>query len=186
MTNTVDTLELTAYPDIYFSSMMTEISRAYNIRACTEEIIPLRHGPSFYFENAVLSNVLENVVTGHTNHVWRYENASDSIYIYPETKSISMIRCASVSVTNAPLKALFDENDLLGLKKSGFNCMKIMSDENSLLNETVSLELEEPYVWQVLDAICERLSGFSSWQMQVFYATTGCRYIIYFDKMPSD
>ena len=193
MTNTVTgTLKIRRPND--FSSVINDISRAYNVRICSEDNMYhyissmtaadkhlFRYKEPITFTDMAFSNAFEFVMIGATNHVWIYENSTDTIYIHPTTNSFSMMRCAPIAITNAPILSLFLENDIMGLKQNGVVLNNTRRDYSIMAQTTISLELTNAFVWQVLEAICEKLPDKKSWHIQEVHTRSEIRYLIYFN-----
>ena len=125
--------------------------------------------PSTTFTNATFETVFGAVMESMTNHVWRYEAQTDSIYVYPSTNALSMMRCGSVSLKNEPFLNLFNENGstngiaLFTEHKVGVSggYMDLMS----WMFVGLTIELEDPYVWQVFDAIIMKYRHGKFWEI---------------------
>ena len=114
--------------------------------------------------NATFGHVLGVLMECMNNHVWRHENDSDSIYIYPATNAFSFTYIGSVSITNESPRSIFETKDLLGL---GTNKVKLASSKIiwGWPAEEISIELEDAYLWQVLDAITSQITNGRSWDL---------------------
>ena len=165
--NTVETCELNAYFHGEIGDAMRGISHDYNIRICSEDST-LRKSKSMTFTNSTLEHVFGTVMNNATNHIWRYETETETIYVQPETNAVSMIRCGPIAVTNVALQTLVNEIDVLGFKNNhGKKALLIeYRGFNSWMNELITLESEEVYVWEMLDLICSKLSQKRYWQIQ--------------------
>ena len=142
---------------------MHDISRAYKVRICTEDAT-LRYEMPMAFTNMTLAQTIDGFIGSKPDYIWRYERATDSVYVHPKTNALSMIRVGPISVTNAVLKTLFDADDILGFQRLG---IKLTSHWgiNSWMDETVSLEFDDAFVWEILDSISMQLPG-KSWRLK--------------------
>ena len=104
-------------------------------------------------------------MTGITNHVWRYESRSDTVYIRPENDAISMMRVGPISVTNMTTRAFFDENDVLELKKHNVKLSNRKMWFGFWETMKISLEIQDAYLWEVLDEITAQIPGMYSWHI---------------------
>jgi len=123
------------------------------------------------FTNAPFEHVFGTVMNMTTNHVWRYDNNTDTIYIYPETNSVSMIKIGPVAITNAPPMHFHNRDDMLGLKQYGFKHSYGRMDQNLFQNVKINLDFEEAFVWEVLDMICAQMPNKTSWIIDEGYDT---------------
>ena len=131
---------------------MHQISRSFDIRICTEINTPFQD-EILIFTNATLAQILGSVMNANPTYEWRYANQTKTMYVYPKTNTVSLMRCNPISVTNALVKTIFNENDILGFGNEGITIWNGMKSFQSWTDETVSLELENTCFWQVLDAI---------------------------------
>ena len=115
--------------------------------------------------NATFGHVFDILMESMNNHAWRYENSTDSIYIYPATNAFSMAHIGSVSITNESPRSIFVTKDLLGL---GTNKVELASSKLiwGWPEKEISLELEDAYLWQVLDAITSQIPEGRSWNFR--------------------
>ena len=114
--------------------------------------------------NATFGHVLGVLMECMNNHAWRYESSTDSIYIYPATNAFSMTYIGSVSITNESPRSIFVTKDLLGL---GTNKVELANSKIiwGWPAEKISIELEDAYLWQVLDAISSQITNGRSWNL---------------------
>ena len=114
--------------------------------------------------NATFGHVLGVLMECMNNHAWRYESRTDSIYIYPATNALSLTYIGSVSITNESPRSIFETKDLLGL---GTNKIELASSKLiwGWPAEKISVELEDAYLWQVLDAITSQITNGRSWNL---------------------
>ena len=159
-----------------FEYAMDELSKLFNVRICSENNAPLSPLPFLVFESMTFTDATFEEVIGTyfdkvTNHVWRYEGQTDTIYVHPATNAISMVRVGPISVTNLSLRAFFNSDDVLGLKEHGVDFVEYRVDWTSEFwtSPKISLEMDESYLWEVLDAITEQESFFKSWQITPGY-----------------
>ena len=117
------------------------------------------------YTNATFGYVLGIIMESMNNHVWRYESSTDSIYIYPATNAFSLTYIGSVSITNKPIKSICETENLLNLATNTIGCVgdKLIW---SWPTENISLELENAYLWQVLDAITSKIRDGRSWEIR--------------------
>jgi len=160
LTNTLNGV-YSLFPD-YISQSIADINVFHKIRICSESINPY-DGDQMLFTNVVFSQVLEKIIGIYTNHVWKYENETNSFYIYPKTNSFMMTRVGPISITNELVKNLFYEDNFLGFGKIGLELYPEL--KWSWTDEVVSLEFEEAYVWEVLDAIDSQLPYKGFWMI---------------------
>ena len=183
MTNAIQRELTTGSPSRDLTSTMQDISDAFNVRICSEshmsryilpnpEIFHLSRGREFpiTFKNATLDEVFGTIMRNDTtNHTWRYESKTDTIFVYPETNAISMMRCGPIYVTNMLARAFFDEHDILGFNGLSVRLLVNRFDEvywsEQIGISNISLEFENAYVWQVLDAIEKQLPFAKSWHI---------------------
>ena len=149
---------------------VNEISRYFNIRICsdynnqkTSYLHKLK--PFLDFNDATFAEVFGTYMNGITNHVWRYESRSDTIYIHPVTNAISMMRVGPISVSNMTARAFFDENDVLGLKKYNVKHLERKVWIGFWETQKISLEIQDAYLWEVLDEITLQLKEVYSWHI---------------------
>jgi len=176
MTNTINNINF-KQSDI-FNNAIVKISRAYNVRICVENkmyserqkltrnemdnLSLYYHTMPMAFTNATLETVFDAILHTTTNHVWRYDNNTGTIYIYPETNTVSMIKIGPVCITNAPAKHFHNRNDMLGLKQ--YNFKHNYGRSNEILDDVkINLEFEEAYVWEVFDMVCEQMPNKTGW-----------------------
>ena len=117
------------------------------------------------FTNATLEHVLDTVVKTMPEHTWRYEAITDTVYIHPMTNSVLTARCDPIFVTNAP------SNSIIGADKTLKPYVFVMPViwrgrlDVSWMDEKVTLECEDAFVWEVLDAIETQLSDKWYWRI---------------------
>ena len=76
-----------------------------------------------------------------------------------------MMRVGPIALTNAPAGGLFNDEEIFGTKTDkiilyGDRDASLVWSENK-----ISLEIEEAYVWEVLDAIITQLPKCKSWDI---------------------
>jgi len=177
MTNTV--AECSVEGSLFNNIRMTMnfISRVYDVRICTEAprnyTTPTWPQSSVVFTNATFGQVFETIMENTTNLTWRYENSTDSIYVYPLTNAITLMRVGPIALTNEPVWKVFYEDDMVTRKIEG---LVLSGREGDYWNDNVSLEIEEAYLWEVLDEIVAQISEGISWDLQVTPPRNGIRY----------
>ena len=149
---------------------VNQISRDFNIRICSDsdrrDKSYLYKVPSFLnFNDATFAEVFGTYMTGITNHVWRYESKSDTVYIRPANDAISMMRVGPISVTNMTTRAFFSENDVLGLKKHNVKLSNRKMWFGFWETMKISLGIQDAYLWEVLDEIASQVPGMYSWHI---------------------
>ena len=195
MTNSVQG-EIKILATKHFADSLDDISKAFNVLICSEDNMSsyFRSAtggtPHLYqyededwkvFSNATFGEVLGYQMRGATNHTWRYESRTDTIYVYPTTNSFTMTRHDRITVTNMTVKAFFDEQDVLGLKACGIYLggkQHIMMDAKL---EKISLDLTDVFVWEILDAITAQLSVATKWSLAEDLSRTFSGYRLGFD-----
>ena len=168
MTNSLDRAELKIRSTGRINFAMQEVSRAYDVRICTEAQGNYKTTKwprdEFVFTNTTFEHVFRTIMQATTNLTWRYENTSDTIYIHPTTNALMMMRCGPISVTNTPAYNVIFEDDMLGLRTNGVIAIEYLSDLG-YMNEEVSFEFEDAYVWEILDVIDSQMSDGKSWDI---------------------
>ena len=144
---------------------MLSIASAFNTRICIEIVSDNGHDEAISFTNPTMGQVFNNAMEANPDYTWRYENHNDTIYVYPKTNALSMMRVGPVSVTNMLVKTIFEQPDIIGLGSVG---IKLSGKSQGMrkwdwTDETVSLEFENAFVWQVFDAIDEQLPKGRLW-----------------------
>ena len=168
LTNTIAELKISKNKLDDVGEVMTAISRAYNVRICTESqygkrSVKMPH-KEIVFTNATFGYVLNTIMTNTIDLTWRYENNADSIYVYPKTNAISMMRCGPIHITNLPAKRLFDVYDIFDLGLNTIYAIEFESGEGSMTHK-VTLDFGETHMWQVLDAIEQQVMFASPWEI---------------------
>ena len=149
---------------IDFKEALHEISAVYNVSMSAEFTAPVNE-TIMAFTNETLLGVMDAIIGSNTNYLWRYENQTDRIYIHPKTNSVLMMRCDSISITNTPLMSLYEKNGIPKFNEIGLGVFN-HSTSYHLMTTEVSLELENPFVWQVLDAILTQLPDVTNLYIQ--------------------
>ena len=172
-----------------FSMDVNEISSYFNIRICSEydgtKKSYLYKFPTFLnFTDATFAEVFGTYMNLITNHVWRYESRSDTIYIHPETNAISMMRVGPISVSNMTARAFFNENDVLGLKKNNLKLLEKKIWFGYWETEKISLEIQNAFLWEVLDEIASQLPEIYSWHIDGWTSDSGNNLSLYFLEKP--
>ena len=168
---------------------VNEISSYFNIRICSDsdnyKTSYLYKFMKFLdFNDATFAEVFGTYMSGITNHVWRYESRSDTIYIHPVTNAVSMMRVGPISVSNMTARAFFDENDVLGLKKNNVKHLERKVWFGFWETEKISLEIQDAYLWEVLDEITSQLKEVYSWHIDGGTLNSGEDIILYFLEKP--
>ena len=186
MTNTVAVCKVDDISLDFIVNTMTAISRAYNVRICTES----QHGnkslklpnKDMVFTNATFENVFGTFMQATTGMTWRYENETDSIYVYPITNAISMKHYENISWQKTTASDLFDVYDIFGLGTNGIYAMEFDS-ANGATYQKVSLDFENAYMWQILDALETQLMFASPWSIWENEPNNEHRYyVVYFPR----
>ena len=177
LTNTV-TGELKIFGPSYIYGAFFNMSKSFGIRACVEINTPFID-ECMTFTNATLAQVLSAVMDANPAYEWRYENQTETFYVHPKTNAVSMMRCNPVSVTNAPMKTLFKENDILDLNDDKIKLWEGVKSFKSWTDETVSLKFENACFWQILDAINTQHPDKKFWAI-LDKPESDFRYLIYF------
>ena len=168
MTNTIDRSELKIRSIDRINFAMQEITRAYDVRICTEAQGDYKTTKwprdEFVFTDTTFEHVFGTIIQATTNLTWRYENTSNTIYIHPTTNALTMMRCGPISVTNTPAYTVIYEDDMLGLRTNGVVAIEYLSNLG-YMNEEVSFEFENAYVWEILDAMDSQMSEGKSWDI---------------------
>ena len=168
MTNSLDRAELKIRSIDWLKFTMQEVSRAYDVRICTEAWgnykTPKWPRDEFVFTNTTFEHVFGTIMQATTNLTWRYENTSNTIYIHPTTNAIMMMRCGPISATNTPAYAVILDNEMLGFSIKGVVASETKMDFG-YLSEEVSLEFEDAYIWEILDAMDSQMSEGKSWDI---------------------
>ena len=165
MTNSLAKVTLTTRGQGEINGAICDISRAYEVRMCSEDAT-FRLEKPMSFTNATLGHVLEIIISNATNHVWRYENQTDTIYIHPATNAISMQIIGPVAVTNMPLGNFFAGNQIKNMDIYLAYAISTDGPRMAWMSENITLEFDEAYVWEVLDMISAQLSSEKSWFIQ--------------------
>ena len=158
--------------DGFFYLTINKISREFNVRICSENNIhespyPYKLLETMTFTNASIGDVLTGFMNGVsvTNHTWKYESKTDSVYVYPTTNAFSMTRVGPIAVTNMTLEAFFEIEDILKLKNNGVEFVRKNMGVGFWEYRKLSLEMDESYLQEVLDAITENVCELDSWQI---------------------
>ena len=169
MTNSVAEFKVTSTEIAYIRTVMDAIACDYNVRICTEvsdnSSNTLWPRKDMAFTNATFGHVFGFFMQATTNLTWRYENSSDSIYIYPTTNSITMMRCGPVSFTNELAFRLFKNNDVFNLGTNRLVATAIEESDESWMMEKISLDVNEMYLWEALDAVQAQLRYTKYWHI---------------------
>ena len=172
--------------------IMNAISCDYEVRICTETaldsylILPTKPGNAVSFTNETFGNVLNFFMQNANNFTWRYESVTDTIYVYPTTNSVSMKRVGPISITNAPVMDHFSQNDVFGFGINKMVASGIRESDEEWMAVEISIDMEEAYVWEILDAIDEQLPERKSWDMWESNPASGYRYKVYFYGLMND
>ena len=146
-------------------SAMLDIASAYNTRICIEIVSDNDNDETVSFTNPTMEQVFNTAMEANPDYTWRYENHNDTIYVYPKTNALSMMPVGPISVTNMLVKTIFEQPEIIGLGNVG---IKLFGKSQGMrrwdwTDETVSLEFENAFVWQVFDAIDEQLPKGRLW-----------------------
>ena len=144
--------KFTTFGPHYWFGTMHQISSAFNIKICTEMNTPFQDAP-MVFTNATLAQILGALSNENPVYEWRFVKQTQTMYAHPKTNALSLMRCNPIFVTNALVRTFFSENDILGFGNDGITLSNGIKSFKSWTDETISLELENAYLWQVLDAI---------------------------------
>ena len=113
-----------------------------------------------------LQDLTETITSNMTNHVWRYESTTDTVYIHPETNAISMTFFNSIAVTNTAVDMLFSMDGELGINKLGIRFETgIFIGDYKWSEKEISFELENVFLWEILDEICAQLDDRKRWHL---------------------
>ena len=185
MTNTVERCELKPSIRGKLGSVAEIFSHAFNVRICAEDAT-FQEELSMTFTKSTLEHALGVVMENTTNHMWRYDDNTGSIYIHPVTNAVSTMKIGPVAVTNAPLISLFQINDIgfgnLKMNLRGAD-VKERIGNFSWLYTKISLEFEEAYVREVLDMICMQLP-YKLWCILANEHEGQMRYTVFFFYQP--
>ena len=177
LTNTVKGVQTIRGPQ-NIGGAMFDISGA-TVRICSE-INTSYIDDHMSFTNATLGHILDNVMNINTNYILRYEASNDSFYVFPATNALTMMRCSPISVTNMPVKTLFKEKDIFGIKKQNTDLADKIAGMWFWADETVTLDFDDAFVWQIMDAICGQLPNGQFWMIFETKKDNDCFYTIYF------
>ena len=186
MTNTVSECTVSSSEIESVRRIMNAISCDYGVRICTETasdsyyISPIRPREAVSFTNETFGNVFDYFMRNTTNLTWRYESATDTIYVYPTTNAVSIKRAGPISITNSPVIDHFDQNDVFGLGADKMEAVGMRESEETWMTVEISIDMEEAYVWEILDAIDEQLPERKSWNIWENKSSYGCRYRVHF------
>ena len=178
VTNIFSKVELGSWFLGEIGGAMQDITSNCRVRICSDDAT-FRDGTPMAFTNASLGYILDTVVNNSTNHIWRYEEVTDTIYVHPTTNAVSMMRCGPFSVTNVLLKTFVENN--IGFHNIGGAQITQGSGPAHWRNAKITLEMGESYVWEVLDAICVQIPVNNySWHIQELKPGDDVvRYVIY-------
>jgi len=188
MTNIINKCEIWTNERCEIAGAMQDIAHDYQIRICSEDAT-LRQGIPMTFTNATLEHVFTSIMTNATDHTWRYDENTDTIYVYPLTNAITMMRIGPIAITNSPIGDFFYEDDMLNFHNLG-KLRNMLSfypvyDGPHLTFENISLEMGESYVWEVLDEICKKATVMNCWQIRKIFVGSECRYELVFQRIES-
>ena len=120
--------------------------------------------PDMALTNTTLEEVISNLINGSTNHVWRYDCEKDMVYIHPVTNAISMTRIGAVSLKN---EIVFELEKILGkydLKfRPKYKSHKNNGNERDITQDKISLEFEDAYLYEILDAVVAQIPDAMGW-----------------------
>ena len=157
-----DDVQTPAFIKEHFREELTELE---NVSAEFNSLLESVSVQELTFANATLEHVLDTVVKTMPEHTWRYEAITDTVYIHPITNSLLIARCDPIFATNAPLRSIMDADKTL--KPYLFDTSLIWHGRLNLswMDEKVTLEYEDAFVWEVLDAIETQLSDKWYWRI---------------------
>ena len=147
----------------YIEMALLFIPNAYNVRICFEvEPHDLETIPTITVTNATLAQTFDSIFNLHTNYMWRYENQTESYYVYPKTNAVTMMRFDPISVTNVQFHSFFYDKDYLGFKNLN---LKFAFHHSTFYfwDKPVSLDFQNAFVWQIFDALCKQLPYVNFW-----------------------
>ena len=184
MSNTVSECKMEAFEIDRIWFAMNRISDAYNVRICSEfpyaYKTPKWPKTNMTFTNETFGNVFGTLMQATTNLVWRYENNTDSIYVYPSTNSITQMRIGPIPLTNEPVWKIFFDDEMETMKIDGLDLGGRESDSWNML---ITLDMGESYLWEVIDAAMMQIPDMISWDIREILPQEGSRYILrYFTK----
>ena len=166
-----------------------DIAAAYKVRI-NVEILPIfnHYEADMTVTNATLAQMLEAVMNINTNYVLRYETQTDSYYINPKTNAVSLMKCDQVSITNKPLFELFGEDGVPAFNEIGLGC-SVHRANFYVFEVDVSLDVEDMFVWQILDALEAQIPNLKGWGIQEIrpeeVSKEGYRYMVEFNQTRS-
>ena len=173
MTEIAETFKARINTEINYKNILADIKEIYSsdgIKTKEQQkhdrpgMMKFAVTPEMAFTNATLEEVLGTFVENIPNYIWRYDCENDITYVQPVTNSISMTRIGSVSITNGTFfevgKILYKNNldylpSLISYKVNG-NARRFSEDE-------LSLEFEDAYLYEILDAVVAQIPDASSW-----------------------
>ena len=116
------------------------------------------------FTNATLEEIFCAFFENMPSHIWRYDCVKDIIYVQPATNAISMTRIASVSINN---DTIFEFQKTLS--QLGFDILpkfishKINGNMRRFDEDKLSLEFEDAYLYEILDAVVAQIPDARGW-----------------------
>ena len=150
-----------------------------------ETLLEKSEKPSKKYKNATLKKVLNDVLKHAPGHTWRYEEYSKTIYVYPIKDSITMKICDPFSVTNVPIGYFIELNDIIGFNKfGGAHYMTHYHYQfysgTPIIDENITLDLNESYAWEIMDAICAQSTEFNYWAISKISLKPRRSYFVFF------
>ena len=192
MTNTLSECTVSYREIDSIRRIMNAISCDYEVRICTETaldsylLLPIKSGKEVSFTNETFGNVFNFFMQDATNLTWRYESVTDTIYVYPTTNAVSMKRVGPISITNAPVMEHFFQNDVFGFGADKMVAAGIRESGEEWMSTEITINIEEAYVWEILDAIDEQLPERKSWNMWENKPAYEYRHEVYFYGLMND
>ena len=120
--------------------------------------------PEMAFTNATLEEVIGTFIDNMPNHIWRYDCEKDVIYVQPATNAFSMTRIGPVSINNDTIfefEKTLSKYDLdLWPRLVSY---KINGNKRNILRDLFTLEFENAYLYEILDAVIEQIPDARGW-----------------------
>jgi len=183
MTNVIPLCKLENISNTSIGSTLNIVASIYDVRICSE--ITSSYGFSTWpnkniiFTNETFGNVFGTIMEQTTNLIWRYENDTDTIYVYPTTNAITTRRCGPISISNIAVRDIFNETNILGLDTNAL--LKVAGHKEwGWMDTKISLDFDEMYVWEIFDAINKQLPIGISWHVNRIKPQNGYLYQLYF------
>ena len=170
MTNTVSKCILLNSEIGTIENVMRAISFYYDVKIFTDttdgnyKTSQWPKNKEMIFTNETFKLVFESFMQATTNLTWRYDNITKNVYIFPLTNSFTMMRCGSISITNETIGKLFWEDKIFGVNSNKVTLVGGTWFEDWFY-EKVSLEYQNAFVWEVLDAINSQIPGGKTWNI---------------------